>query len=179
MKFTLKGLLPLLVFIAIGTAFAVGLTKDPRQLPPQLIDRPFPVFSLPALDDAQRMVDESLLLGRVSLVNVFGSWCVACEFEHPVLMKLAAQGEVFLLGIDWRDTRENAQIWLARRGNPYGEIVFDEHSKLAVDLGVTGAPETFIVDKKGQIRYKHIGPMSDEIWTDVLRPLVQNLESEP
>lgn len=178
MKFTLKGLFPLMVFFALCLAFAYGLTKDPRELPSQLIDRPFPQFSLPDLMDETQILDKSYLQGQVTLVNIFGSWCVACDQEHPMLMKLSRNKEIAMLGVDWRDTREDGLRWLARGGNPYTRVIFDAESKLAIDLGVTGAPESFLVDKKGQIRYKYIGPITEQVWQKTLKPLVLNLEAE-
>lgn len=178
MRMSVKGLIPLVVFLALGVVFAIGLTKDPRELPSQMIDRPFPEFSLPDLFDADVTIDHSYFHGQVTLVNVFGSWCVACDQEHPMLMKLAGQNEIPMLGVDWRDTVEKGRRWLARRGNPYTRVIFDADSMLAIDLGVTGAPESFIVDKKGQIRYKYIGPITDKVWQDELKPFVLMLEME-
>ncbi len=178
MRFTLKGLIPLCLFILLGIALAIGLTKDPNKLPSQLIDRPFPEFNLPDLLDETQTLDKSYLLGKVTLVNIFGSWCVACDQEHPMLMALSRNKEIEILGVDWRDTREDGLAWLARGGNPYTRVVFDAQSKLAIDLGVTGAPESFIVDKKGQIRYKYIGPITPSIWQEELKPLVLSLEAE-
>lgn len=178
MKFTLKGLFPLIVFFALCLAFAYGLTKDPRKLPSQLIDRAFPQFSLPDLMDETQILDKSYLQEQVTLVNIFGSWCVACDQEHPMLMKLSRNKEIAMLGVDWRDTREDGLRWLARGGNPYTRVIFDAESKLAIDLGVTGAPESFLVDKKGQIRYKYIGPITEQVWQKTLKPLVLNLEAE-
>lgn len=179
MKISLKALLPLFIFLALGIAFAIGLTKDPRILPSQLINRPFPQFELPDLFDEAQILDNSDLQGQVTLVNIFGSWCVACEQEHGMLMKLARDKEIVLLGVDWKDTREKGMRWLERGGNPYTRVAFDEDSKLVIDLGVTGAPESFIVDKKGQIRYKHVGPITEDIWENDLKPLVLDLERAP
>ena len=179
MKISWKGLMPLILFLALGAAFAIGLTKDPRELPSQMIDRPFPEFTLPDLLDMDVTIDQRYFLGQVTLVNIFGSWCVACDQEHPVLMKLARNNEIPILGIDWRDTVENGRRWLTRGGNPYTRIVFDADSMLAIDLGITGAPESFIVDKKGQIRYKFVGPITEKVWQNELKPFVLNLEMEP
>jgi len=176
MKFTLKGLIPLLAFLALGFALAVGLTKDPRDLPSQMIDHPFPDFSLTDLMEPETLLDQTMLRGQVSLVNVFGSWCVACDVEHPVLMKLS--NEINIIGIDWRDDRTKAIKWLQRRGNPYDKIVFDPESVLAIDLGVTGAPESFLVDKSGNIRYKYVGPISADIWAKTFKPMISQLETE-
>jgi len=178
MKFTWKGLIPLFLFLGLGTLFGIGLTKDPSKLPSHIIDQPFPDFSLPDLLDMDVKIDRSYLGGQVTLVNIFGSWCVACELEHPVLMRLAEDKEIKMLGVNWRDTVEKGRRWLELRGNPYTRIVFDADSMLAIDLGVTGAPESFIVDKKGQIRYKYIGPISEKVWRTELKPLVLALRAE-
>ena len=178
MKFSWKGLIPLFLFMALGITFAIGLTKDPRILPSQLIDRPFPEFSLPDLFDIDTNIDQSYFDGQVTLVNVFGSWCVACDQEHPTLRRMAEKNEVPMLGVDWRDSVEKGRRWLKRGGNPYTHVVFDADSLLAIDLGVTGAPESFIVDKKGQIRYKYIGPITDKVWLEELKPIVLSLEME-
>ena len=178
MNISWKGLIPLMLFLVLGVAFAVGLTKDPRELPSQMIDRPFPEFTLPDLLDMDKTIDQSYFDGQVTLVNIFGSWCVACDQEHPMLMKLARNNEIPMLGVDWRDTVEKGRRWLARGGNPYTRVIFDADSMLAIDLGVTGAPESFIVDKKGQIRYKYIGPITEKVWQNELKPFVLMLEME-
>lgn len=171
----LRGLIPLFVFAALVGAFAFGLTRDPRILPSELIEKPFPDFALENLAGDQ-ILDPSVLQGQVSLVNVFGSWCVACTVEHPQLMAQRDNPNVQLVGIDWRDTRDAANRWLVRNGNPFDVIIFDPNSKLIVELGVTGAPESFIVDKAGKIRYKHVGIITPKDWTNTLRPLVESLQ---
>ncbi|GGX61774.1 thiol:disulfide interchange protein [Litorimonas cladophorae] len=172
----LRGLIPLAGFFVLVGFLAFSLTRDPSILPSELIDKPFPEFELANLAETDTL-DASLLEGKVSLVNVFGSWCVACTVEHPQLMALKDETDLQLVGVDWRDTRENANRWLVRHGNPYDVVVFDPHSKLIVPLGITGAPETFVVDRSGQIRYKHIGVITPEIWDDTLRPLVESLQA--
>jgi len=174
----MRALLPLGIFLLIGVAFAIGLTKDPKRMESKLIDKPFPEFSLTALYDETEILTEEMLQGEVSLINVFGSWCVACNVEHPVLKDIARRQEVNLIGMDWRDTRPNAKRWLAERGDPYSKIIFDNESVLAIKLGVTGAPESFLTDKAGNIRYKHVGIITPEIWRDTLLPIVETLKAE-
>lgn len=174
----IKALLPLGIFLAFAILFAIGLTRDPAQLPSEMIDRPFPDFNLSTLDDPDNVLTESLLQGEVTLVNIFGSWCVACVQEHPKLVSLSKRDDIRLIGVDWRDSREKATRWLNRYGNPYAVVLFDDTSQLAIDLGVTGAPETFVVDKAGKIRYKHVGIITDEVWRSTLYPLVKNLRME-
>ena len=174
----IRALLPLGLFLLIGIAFAIGLTKDPRRMSSELINKPFPAFSLTELYDETEVLTEDIVKGKVSLINVFGSWCVACNVEHPVLMDIAKGEEVTLIGMDWRDERPKAKRWLAERGNPYDKIIFDNESTLAIPLGVTGAPESFITDKAGQIRYKHVGVITPKDWHETLMPVIKNLEAE-
>lgn len=171
----IRGLIPLGSFILLLGALAFGLTRDPRILPSELIEKPFPEFALENLE-GDTILDPSVLKGQVSLVNVFGSWCVACTVEHPQLMAIRNEPELQLVGIDWRDTRDAANRWLVKNGNPYDVIIFDPNSKLIVPLGVSGAPESFIVDKEGKIRYKHVGVITPEDWETSLRPLVESLQ---
>ena len=174
----MRALLPLGIFLLIGIAFAIGLTKDPRRMTSELIDKPFPQFSLTELYDESEVLTENIIRGQVSLINVFGSWCVACNVEHPVLMDIAKNNEVRLIGMDWRDERDKAKRWLAERGDPYTKVIFDNESVLAIKLGVTGAPESFITDKMGNIRYKHVGVITPDIWRETLLPIVETLKAE-
>ena len=174
----MRALLPLGLFLLIGMAFAIGLTKDPRRMSSELINQPFPSFSLTELYDETETLTEDIVKGQVSLINVFGSWCVACNVEHPVLMDIAKRKEVALIGMDWRDERPKAMRWLAERGNPYEKTIYDNESVLAIKLGVTGAPESFITDKTGQIRYKHVGVITPKIWRETLLPIIKTLEAE-
>ncbi len=174
----MRALLPLGLFLLIGIAFAIGLTKDPRRMSSELINQPFPEFSLTELYNETEILTGDIVKGKVSLINVFGSWCVACNVEHPILMDISKRKDVNLIGMDWRDERPKAKRWLAERGNPYEKIIFDNESVLAITLGVTGAPESFITDKAGQIRYKHVGVITPDIWRKTLWPIIENLEAE-
>ncbi|NQU57320.1 MAG: DsbE family thiol:disulfide interchange protein [Rhodospirillales bacterium] len=169
-------LLPLAIFLVIAGYFAKGLTLNPRDMPSMLIDQEVPFFDLKPIKGSQRGFSSADLKGQVTLVNVFGSWCVACLAEHPMLMKIKAQGLVPIYGIDWREKNpDDGPRWLAKRGDPYTLIGDDPQSKAAIAFGVTGAPETFIVDKRGFIRYKHVGIINPENWQNTLWPLVQEL----
>ena len=152
--------LPAGIFVILVVFLGIGLTRDPSVLPTEMIDRDLPRFELEELRDETRTVTRTDLVGEVALVNVFGSWCVACLQEHPTLMNLSRDGTVRIVGINWRDKRGEALNWLTRHGDPYETIVFDEQSDLAIELGVTGAPETFVIDAAGRIRYKQIGPIT-------------------
>ncbi|WP_409432396.1 DsbE family thiol:disulfide interchange protein [Litorimonas sp. RW-G-Af-16] len=174
----MKRFAPLILFVLLGIAFAFALTRDPRKLDSVIIDQPFPDFSLSELYDPDAVLTESLLQGQVSVINVFGSWCVACSVEHPILMDIAREDRVNMIGINWRDERAKGQAWLAERGDPYNIIIFDPESVLAIPLGVVGAPETFITDASGRIRYKHIGPIDRVDWENTFKPLIAKLEAE-
>ena len=176
MSSLLKGLIPLALFAVLAIFLAIGLTRDPSKLPSELIDRPLPTFEMETLSGEP--IASADLVGEVAMLNVFGSWCVACLVEHPLMMELTARGAVKIIGVNWRDTKDNADRWLARHGDPYETIIFDADSRLAIDLGVTGAPETFILDRDGRIRYKHTGPITQDIWDETLRPLINTLNAE-
>ncbi|TAL00699.1 MAG: DsbE family thiol:disulfide interchange protein [Rhodospirillaceae bacterium] len=170
----------LLVAIFGKRLLDVDRGADPRVIPSVLLNTPMPKFSLAALpgrkSSAATPFTDADLKGRVSLVNVFGSWCIACLEEHPTLVAIAKQGGVQIYGIDWRDTPERGAEWLNDHGDPYALIGQDPDSTTAIDLGVTGAPETFVVDGDGIIRYKQIGPITPEIWQSTLRPLIADLQ---
>ncbi|MEZ6002255.1 DsbE family thiol:disulfide interchange protein [Hyphomonas sp.] len=164
------------VLAIITGFFAIGLTRDPHALPTMMIDRPMPDFKLEPLGDEIPLLTFSDVKGEVTLVNVFGSWCVACAAEHSELMKIGNSGAVTLYGVDWRDTAFEGRQWLEQYGNPYSKVGLDADSRLAINLGVTGAPESFLIDTEGRIRYKHIGPITPEVWQETFLPLIQEIE---
>ena len=170
-------LIPLGVFIIVGAVFAAGLWRDPSRIPSQLIDRPLPVFDLPPIEgfDEGLSSDHIIGEGEVALINVWGSWCVACHIEHPLLMALAENEVIPIYGIDWKDKPGDGTAWLERFGNPYTRIGDDMDGRVAIDFGVTGAPETFVIDKQGRVRYKQVGPITQQAWDDVLWPLIEEL----
>mgnify|MGYP003630145072 CR=1 FL=1 len=172
------GLVPVGVLMVIIAFFATGLTKDPHALPTMMVDRPMPEFELQPLDAQMPNLTNDALRGGVTLVNVFGSWCVSCVAEHPMLMELNQSGLVTIHGVDWRDEAADGKAWLDRYGNPYTSVGLDADSRLAIDLGVTGAPETFLVDADGRVRYKQIGPITPEIWQETLAPLIEKLKAD-
>ncbi len=171
---------PVAAFIALVTVFGLGLTKDPSKLPSQLIDRPLPVFALPgiaAINPESGGFASTVFRGQPALINVFASWCSACPPEHPMLGRIKAEG-VPVYGIAWKDKPADTRDWLAKLGNPYTAIAADESGRTAIDLGVTGAPESFIVDKAGRVRYKVVGAITPEIWDATLKPLIAKLRTE-
>ncbi len=172
-------LLPLGVFLVLTGFFAFGLTKDPTQIKTQMTNRPVPNFTLSSLEDALVVHTQDDLRGRVSLVNVFGSWCAPCAIEHPNIVEIGKQDVVRLVGVNWRDDRAAGQDWLERLGDPYDIVLFDDLSLLAIGMGVTGAPESYIVDKSGVVRYKHVGIVTPQIWRDTLLPIVNDLKKSP
>jgi cytochrome c biogenesis protein CcmG/thiol:disulfide interchange protein DsbE len=179
-------LIPLAIFLLLGILFWRGLSLNPGEMPSALINKPFPEFNLPVIpakENPENLIRATTkdLIGRVSLVNVWGVWCVTCRAEHEFLNQLKAKG-VIVYGIyypmDYNDEKIAAQDWLRDLHNPYVFTVVDEDGKLGMDLGVFGAPETFVLDKKGVIRYKHVGDVNEQVWTKDLEPLVKQLESE-
>lgn len=169
--------IPVAAFVALAAVFGIGLTKNPGVIPSQLIDRPLPGFDLPGLSAAAPGFGSKDLIGKPLLLNVFASWCAACPQEHPMLTKIAALG-VPVYGLAWKDAPADSAKWLAQWGNPYTRVASDPAARTGIDLGVTGVPETFVVDKRGRVRYKQIGPIDEATWTGVLQPLLAKLEAE-
>ena len=170
-----KFLIPIGVFVLIGMLLAYGLRLDPRKIPSPLVDKPLPAFSLPTLQDPKKIITNADLHGRMVLINVWASWCVACKQEHPVLVELARRKQVPLIGLNHKDTATDALNVLRADGNPYDMVIVDANGRTGIDWGVYGVPESFLVDKKGVIRYKHVGPISPKVWEEVLWPLIQQI----
>ena len=173
----LRRLLPLLAFVALAVLLYAGIrlsaTRDGEALPSPFIGKPAPAFSLPALHDPQRVVDSAALRGQPYLLNVWASWCFACREEHPFFMQLASESRIRLVGYNYKDAREDALRWLQQFGDPYDLIVADEIGRVAIDYGVYGAPETFLIDADGVIRFKHIGPLTPEVWAREIAPRLE------
>ncbi len=171
-------LAPLLILLALAAYFAIGLQTDSRTIQSVLIDKPLPAFDLPTFPDDAKRITPADLKGRVTLLNIFASWCITCRVEHPVLLKLAKERRIAIIGLAWKDKPEELKIWLEELGNPYTAIADDRAGRTAIDLGVTGAPETYVVDKAGRIRYKQVGAVDEYTWTNTIEPLVRQLEAE-
>lgn len=154
--------LPIAVFLALAALLFVGLGLDPKQVPSPLINKSAPSFNLAELRDPTQRVDSKALRGKPYLLNVWGSWCVACRDEHPVLVEYARRHQLTIVGLNWKDDPETAMRWLQRFGDPYQHIAVDAEGRTAIDYGVYGAPETFLIDAEGIIRYKKIGPLTPE-----------------
>ena len=168
-------LLPLLVFVLLAGFLAVGLKRDPREVPSPLIDKPAPAFSLPQLDAPDQQVSPKDLLGQVWLLNVWASWCVSCRQEHPLLVSFAKEGRVPIVGLNYKDQLADAKMWLARYGDPYVFSAVDADGRVGIDYGVYGVPETYVIDKTGVIRMKHTGPITPESLQKQILPLVAEL----
>lgn len=170
--------LPLAVAAVLGVVLAWGLTRDPSNLPSTLIGKAVPDFELPPVKGRTLGLSSTDLKGEVSLVNVFASWCVACRAEHPLFMKLAAQGTVPLHGLNYKDQPDDAAKWLDSLGDPYTRTGADISGRVAIDWGVYGVPETFVIGADGRVAYKHIGPVSEEALTGTILPLVEELRRQ-
>jgi cytochrome c biogenesis protein CcmG/thiol:disulfide interchange protein DsbE len=164
--------IPIVVFVAIGAIFYRGLGLNPNYIPSPLLGKPAPVYELPTLEDPDKTTGTNDLLGQVSLVNVWATWCVGCRQEHPFLVELARQNIVPIYGVNWRDDRASALDWLSTLGDPYVASAFDFDGSVAIDWGVYGAPETFLVDRDGTVLYKHIAPMNRSVWENEFMPRI-------
>lgn len=168
-----KYLVPLGLFIALAALLFFGLGTDPRMVPSPLVGKPAPEFTLPVLNDPSRSISDADLKGKVSLVNVWASWCYSCRAEHAELMRLAREvGEIQILGLNWKDAAEDATRMLRTYGDPYVVSAYDPDNAVGIDWGVYGAPETFLVDGDGIICYKKIGPVGPDTWEKELAPHV-------
>ena len=172
----LKFLLPLLIFGGIAVTLYVGLQKDPRKLPSMLIDKPLPDTKLPLLEDPTVFVESSDLIGQPALINIWATWCVSCRAEHEVLMHIAAKDGVAIYGIDYKDDKAKAEDWLKQLGNPYLMNLADPTGRLALDFGIYGTPETFLIDKDGIVKYRHPGPISLLDWEQRIKPMWRALQ---
>jgi len=169
---------PVALFLVLMLAFAMGLGHDPKLVPSPLIGKPVPVFSLPPVNGRRVGLSSVDLQGEISLVNVFASWRVACREEHPVLMQLAKQRTVPVHGLNYKDKPEEAALWLDGMGDPYTRTGADTDGRVAIDWGVYGVPETFVVDGRGRIAFKQVGPMTPEILDWTILPLVARLRAD-
>jgi cytochrome c biogenesis protein CcmG/thiol:disulfide interchange protein DsbE len=173
----LKFAIPLLVFVLLAGFLAVGLSHDPREVPSPFIGKPAPAFKLEQLHDAKLAFAPEDMKGKVWLLNVWASWCVSCRVEHPLLVEMSRRNVVPIVGLNYKDKRDEGQQWLAKFGNPYALSAFDVDGAVGIDYGVYGVPETFVIDKQGVIRYKQIGPITPEALDKTILPLIRKLEA--
>ncbi len=171
----LKYLIPLGLFIVLAVFLAIGLTRDPHELKSVLINKPAPAFRVPQLKAADKMISNEDMRGKVWLLNVWASWCVACREEHPYLIEYAKSGVVPIYGLNYKDRREDALATLDELGDPYLVSAVDLDGRVGIDFGVYGAPETYIIDQSGTIRFKYVGPMMPDVWKEKILPVVQEL----
>lgn len=169
--------LPLVIFVALVWFFYQGLFLNPREVPSALINKPAPAFSLTKLHAPDQKFSPAEMQGKVWLLNVWGSWCASCRYEHPLLNDLAKQQVVPVVGFNWKDDPVAAKSWLIKYGDPYHLSVSDLDGRVAIDWGVYGAPETFVIDKAGLIRYKHTGPIDAKALNETLLPLIRHLKT--
>jgi len=167
--------IPLVLFVVLIVFLAIGLGRDPHIVPSALIDKPAPDFALPELRQPTKIITPSQMRGKVWLLNVWGSWCPACREEHPFLLEIAKSGAVPIYGLSWKDKREDALGTLAELGDPYVLNMSDFDGRVAIDYGITGAPETYLIDKQGIIRYKEVGQLTPEIMQKKILPMVREL----
>jgi cytochrome c biogenesis protein CcmG/thiol:disulfide interchange protein DsbE len=174
-KSKLRFLIPLALFIVLAGFLFRGLFLNPREVPSPLIGKPAPQFSLAQLHQADKTFAPGELKGQVWLLNVWASWCVACRQEHPLLVELAKRKAVPIVGLNYKDKPEEGMAWLAKLGNPYDLSVKDRDGRVGIEYGVYGVPETFLIDKNGVIRFKQIGPITEEVWTKKMLPMIEEL----
>ena len=165
-------LAPLILVAIMIPVFIVGLNRDPSEVPSPLINKAAPQFELPSLKEPGRMVGSANYEGQLALLNIWATWCVGCRQEHEYLMQLAAEIDIPIYGLNWRDRREEALVWLQRLGDPYVASAYDEDGRVGIDWGVYGAPETFLIDKNGVILHKHISPMTEQVWQRYFVPRI-------
>lgn len=168
---------PLIGFVVLVAFLGIGLTLKPGEVPSPLIDKPAPDFTLPRLTKPEQTFSPKSMEGRVWLLNVWASWCTSCLLEHPLMLEIAKNDTVPIVGLNYKDARDDAIAWLAKHGNAYLVTASDIDGQVGIDYGVYGVPETFVIDKAGIIRYKHIGPLTDEIVHEKILPLVRELKT--
>jgi cytochrome c biogenesis protein CcmG/thiol:disulfide interchange protein DsbE len=172
----MKRFLPLGIFLVLAVFLAVGLRLNPREVPSPLIDKVAPAFRLPQLQDPGKTLGTEDLKGKVWILNVWASWCVACLEEHPILVDFSKQNVLPIYGLNYKDKREDALNWLGKHGNPYALSMEDSDGRVGIDYGVYGVPETYLIDRNGIIRYKRIGPVTVQILQEKILPLVRQLQ---
>ena len=172
---SLRFLIPLVVLGVLLAFLGAGLKLDPREVPSPLIGKPAPGFALARLDDAAQTIKREDMLGKVWMLNVWASWCVACREEHPLLVEFSRRKMLPVYGLNYKDQRADGLAWLGQFGNPYDASLFDSDGRVGIDFGVYGVPETFIIDREGVVRMKHIGPLTPQVIQSEIEPMVRKL----
>lgn len=176
MENKVSGWLPFIIFGALLSALWFGLKQNPHAVNSPLIGKPVPAFQLSLVNNKNKVVNQSIFKGYISLLNVFASWCPSCHKEHSFLMRLKKNKKVRIVGVDYKDVRAKAKQWLYDQGSPYKIVLFDRKGHFGIDLGVYGVPETFLVDQKGIIQYKYTGILTDSVWKNQFQPRIKKLE---
>jgi cytochrome c biogenesis protein CcmG/thiol:disulfide interchange protein DsbE len=174
----LKYSLPLILFAGLVVLFIFGLNNDPRLVPSPFIDKPLPQISLPVLGQPEKIADSQDLKGETTLLNIWATWCIPCRQEHPLLVNLARNNSVKIVGLNYKDDDTKATSWLTDLGNPYQLVLSDSEGNVGIDLGVYGVPETFVLNADGIVKYKHIGPLTNEVIDEIILPLVAELNQK-
>jgi cytochrome c biogenesis protein CcmG/thiol:disulfide interchange protein DsbE len=168
-------LIPLAIFLTLVVFLGAGLSLDPKEVPSPLIGKPAPAFALTLLDNPEKTIRREDMLGKVWMLNVWASWCVACREEHPLLVAFSRKKLLPVYGLNYKDERMAGMKWLSSFGNPYDASLFDHDGRVGIDYGVYGVPETFIIDREGVVRCKQIGPVTEEVLRTKIEPLVRKL----
>ena len=169
---------PLIIALVLGVILYSGIGKDPSMLQSARLGKTVPDFDLPTLSDPARHLNQKMFPGKVSLLNVWATWCNTCKAEHPWLVRIAKESGITVHGMDYKDDRDDALQWLKTLGNPYEEVIFDKDGTLGLNLGVYGVPETYVLDKKGIIRYRQVGAIDEDAWKKTILPLINKLKAE-
>ncbi|MDX1589059.1 MAG: DsbE family thiol:disulfide interchange protein [Oleiphilaceae bacterium] len=170
--------LPVVLVVVLGVMLYAGIGKDPTKLDSARLNQPVPAFELTMLADAQRMLDNESLKGQVALFNVWGTWCPSCRVEHPYLVALAEEQGIRIIGLNYKDKRGPALRWLEDLGDPYQFNIYDPEGSLGYDLGVYGAPETYVLDANGVVRYRHVGVVDERVWENHLKPVYEQYRAQ-
>lgn len=174
----MRYLIPLVLFVWLVVFLAIGLGDDPREVPSPFIGKDAPSFEIATLDQPQGVISSEVLKDKVWMLNVWATWCAACRQEHGILNRLSEQTDVPLVGLNWKDEPDLARNWLRQLGNPYFAVLDDREGRLALDWGVVAAPETFVIDRNGVVRHKHVGPLTESAVKNTLLPLLKALSAE-
>ena len=172
----MRFVLPLAIFLALAVLLGLGLQRDPRALPSALLEQPAPAIDRPLLEDPQQRLQLQDLRGQAWVLNVWASWCAPCRQELPVLAELSKRDAVPVYGLNYKDQPDKARALLRVAGNPYRASAMDGDGRVGMDFGIQGVPETFVIDGQGRVRYRHVGPVTSEIWSDRLLPVIRSLE---
>lgn len=172
----MRFVLPLALFLGLAAMLGLGLQRDPRALETALLDQPVPAIARPLLEDPRRQFDLQALKGQVWLLNVWASWCAPCRQELPLLAEFSRRDRIAVYGLNYKDAPEKAKALLRVAGNPYVASAVDADGRLGLDFGIQGVPETFVIDAQGRVRYRHLGPVTAEVWKDKLLPVVRAVQ---